>query len=288
MTSYSNRSKTHHSAYYYAKKYGWTYSDATTYTESYLDECQLFKGNGLYSCAVGFNPILLGVAISMDIGVAISRDVKTIVDPVERAKAVAELKHNLRKLRRPFYYARETARRRQLAEERRKLSRRTTLAPMPTAEALLDAWNRRKESKENMILLGGMLHDLECYVDNRLKFDGDGKVVGRNRGIRGWIACNLPELSARYKTLMRYKAMAIRLRQATGTVDPKPTSHLLTESPRHEVVETILENFRTTFSSIEETLAFYLSPETVLRDKPKGLETARNRKGRLKEAGAPS
>ena len=58
-----------------------------------------------------------------------------------------------------------------------------------------------------------MLHDLECYVDNCLRFDESGDVVGRNGGIRGWIKENLPELSPKYKTLMRYKAMAIRLRQ---------------------------------------------------------------------------
>ena len=183
MTSYSNRSKTHHSAYFYAKKYGWTYSDATTYTERYLDESRLFASRGRYDFSMAYNPLLIGVMISMDIGVAIKRDMQKIVDPEERAKAVDELKHNLRKLRRPFYYARETERRRHLAEERRKLVRRTTLAPMPTAEALLDAWNRRKESKENMILLGGLLHDLECYVDNCLRFDDGGNVIGRNGGI---------------------------------------------------------------------------------------------------------
>ena len=167
-----------------------------------------------------------------------------------------------------FYYARETARRRQLAAERRKITHRTTTAPMPTPEVLLDAWNRRKESKERMILLGGMLQDLECYVDCALRFDGNGNVVGRNGGIRGWLREFLPELSPKYKTLMRYKAMAIKLRQATGTQDPTPTSSLLNE-PRHQVVQELLEDFRTTFSFVEESVKRWVDPRQVfLEDAP--------------------
>ena len=207
--------------------------------------------------------LLLSATLAYDIGMTMADGVRRLADPDERARMAADLRRELRILRRPFYYRRETERRRLLAAERRKLHRRRTDAPMPTPEALLDLWNRRKASKENMILLGGMLHDLECYVDNGLRIDADGAVVGRNRGIRGWLAENLPELSAHYKTLMRYKAMAIRLRQATETRDPKPTAALLDETPRHEVVDEILEDFRMTFSYLEETLAWRLDAELV-------------------------
>ena len=208
-------------------------------------------------------PTILAATLSYDIGVAVANLAKRIADPDERELMAAKLRRELRILRRPLYYARETKCRRQLAADRRKLHRRRTTAPMPTPTTLLDLWNRRKESKENMILLGGMLQDLECYVDNCLRFDADGKVVGRNGGIRGWLSECLPELSPHYKTLMRYKAMAIRLRQATETKDPKPTSALLSETPRHEVVDEILKDFRTTFSSLEETLAGHLDAELV-------------------------
>ena len=208
-------------------------------------------------------PAVIAATLTYDIGVAAAGLAKRLADPEERMLMAAELRRDLRILRRPLYYARETERRRRLSAERRKLRRRTTTAPMPTPEGLLELWNRRKESKADMIRLGGMLQDLECYVDNCLRIDGDGKVVGRNGGIRGWLAENLPELSAHYKTLMRYKAMAIRLRQATGTKDPKPTSALLDETPRHEVVDEILEDFRITFSSVEETLAWRLDAELV-------------------------
>ena len=262
------RTKTCHSSYYYAKKYGKKPYKPYSNTADMLDELSYHRPSNRYDPSLGIGIAMLGVAIAVDIGLAVREEIRKMTDPVERARMYAESQYQLRKLRRPLYYARETERRRQLAAERHKIKRRTTLAPIPTAEALLDAWNHRKDSKENMIILGGMLHDLECYVDNRLKIDEDGHVVGRNRGIRGWIAFNLPELSPKYKTLMRYKAMAIKLRQATDTKAPKPTSELLTENPRHEVVETILENFRTTFSFLEDTLEYYLSPDMVLRDKP--------------------
>jgi hypothetical protein len=114
-----------------------------------------------------------------------------------------------------------------------------------------------------MILLGGMLHDLECYVDNCLKFDDAGNVIGRNGGIRGWLADNLPELLPKYKTLMRYKALAIRLRQATGTKDPKPTSKLLVK-PHHKAVVKILADETPVFARVFSTLEHMLiSPAAI-------------------------
>ena len=122
-----------------------------------------------------------------------------------------------------------------------------------------------------------MLHDLECYVDNSLRIDCEGNVVGRNRGIRGWIAANLPQLSPKYKTLMRYKAMALRLRQATGTSDPKPTARLLADEPRHEAVEEILSDPRPTFAALLDVLDRRLSPERVFDD-PKPRDTGQRQR----------
>ena len=273
-----------HSAYWYAYHSGRTYSEAKTYTGDYLDRHTYrprmrersdgeFRGadwlewrNSGKSLDSTFNPLVLGVAIAMDIGLAMREVVRKVVDPEEREKMKAEFRRELRIVRRPFYYARETKRRRELAAERRKITRRRTTAPMPTPEGLLAAWNARKESKEAMIRLGGMLHDLACYVDSSLRFDEGGNVVGRNGGIRGWLAEHLPELSPKYKTLMRYKAMAIKLRQATGTEDPVPTEKLL-EKPQKKEVKELLEDFRTTFSSLEEGVAFLVSPTAVLEDR---------------------
>ena len=211
-----------HTAYWYAKhakKRKFDRSFAAEYLAGWSAPYRK-RGGSIYGDEPPggeFNPLLLGILITIDIGIALENSVRKILDPAERARMKRELMRDLRIARRPFYYAQERERRRKLAAERRKLKRRSTLAPRPTPAQVLAAWNARKESKEKMILLGGMLQDLECFVDNSLRFDGDGNVVGRNGGIRGWLADNLPELLDHYKTLMRYKAMAIRLRQATGT-----------------------------------------------------------------------
>ena len=282
-----------HSAYWYAYNCGYTHSEATSYAGQYLDlhSYRPRGGGGRRAAGVAggewsgrdwfarreqglefdgmFNPLILGAAICADIGVAMRTAVERVADPAERARMVSELRRDLRILRRPLYYARETERRRALARERRRVARRSTTAPMPTPEAVLAAWKARRESKEAMIRLGGMLHDLACYVDSGLRFDASGAVVGRNGGIRGWLAENLPELAPKYKTLMRYKAMAIKLRQATGTEDPTPTERLLDE-PRCEVVERLLEDFRITFSSLEEGVGRLVDPEAVLAEEDGG------------------
>ena len=127
------------------------------------------------------------------------------------------------------YYIRDNARRRALAAERRRMTRRTTLNPCPTPEALRTAYAARGASPEAKIRLGGILEDLECYVDNCLRFGPDGEILGRNGGVKAWLREHVPELFEHYKTLMRYKALAKRLRQATGVRDPVPTSAIFDE-----------------------------------------------------------
>ena len=280
-----------HSAYWYAYHKGWTYSEAKTLAGKYLDMHSYRPrngGRGLLALCGGdaklldssFNPLLFCACAMVDIGKAMRDEVAKFADPVERGNMKRNLMRDLRRLRRPFYYARETERRRALAAARRKLARRTTAAAMPSPEDILAAWNARKDSREAMIRLGGMLHDLECFVDNRLRIAEDGQVVGRNGGIRGWIKEVLPELAPKYKTLMRYKALAVRLRQATETKDPKPTAALLDESPRHEVVEALLADPRPVFSGLFAALEHMVSPETVLLDAPKSQKNLRTSKER--------
>ena len=280
------RKKYEHSAYYYAYRYGWTYSEARTLAGKYLDQHtyrprmrqrtdeewsskEWFKWrNASKEIDSTFNPFLLAACAAVDIGIAMRETVRAIADPLERDRMKRELMRDLRRVRRPFYYAQEVERRRSLAIERRKIRRRRTTAPMPTPEELLKAWNGRKSSRKAMIILGGMMHDLECYVDNCLRFDEAGNVVGRNGGIRGWIADNVPELLPKYKTLMRYKALAVRLRQATETKDPKPTSKLLVK-PFHKAVATILAEETPVFAHVFAMVEHMLSPATVMLDAPK-------------------
>ena len=289
-----HRKKYEHSAYYYAYRYGWTYSEARTLAGKYLDQHtyrprmrqrpdeewsskEWFKWrNASKEIDPTFNPILFAAFAAVDIGIAMRDTVRTIADPIERDRMKRELMRDLRRVRRPFYYAQEVGRRRSLAIERRKIRRRRTTAPMPTPEVLLKAWNERKSSRKAMIFLGGMMHDLECYVDNCLRFDESGNVIGRNGGIRGWIAENVPELLPKYKTLMRYKALAVRIRQATETKDPKPTSRLLVK-PLHSAVATILAEEAPVFAHVFATVEHMLSPATVMLDAPKRRDEKRRR-----------
>ena len=128
-------------------------------------------------------------------------------------------------------YARDNARRRALAAERRRIARRTTLNPRPTPEALRAAFAARGASPEAKVRLGGLLEDLECYVDNCLRFDPDGEIIGRNGGVKAWLREHVSGLSGHYKTLMRYKALAKRLRQAAGISDPVPASAVFDGPP---------------------------------------------------------
>ena len=52
-------------------------------------------------------------------------------------------------------------------------------------------------------------------------------VAGRRGGIRRHLQEHAPDLYARYKTLMRYKSLARKFRQAAGESDPVPAAALL-------------------------------------------------------------
>ena len=136
------------------------------------------------------------------------------------------------RLRRPLYYAQERARREALAEERRRTGGRRTMNPCPTREEMLDAWVHRRDSHAAAVRFGSMVHDLECYVDNSLLRDKAGAIVGRRGGVKAWLQENIPALYVRYTTVMRYKAMAKKLRQVVGLADPVPAEAVLAETAR--------------------------------------------------------
>ena len=133
--------------------------------------------------------------------------------------------------RRPRYYAAENERRRALAAERRKIRARTTTNACPTRESVLETWNRRRDSHEAAIRFGSLLEDLECYLDNSLRRDEHGVIVGRNPGVKGWLCDNIPEILDKYTTAMRYKAAAKKLKQVAELADPTPADVVL---PRGE------------------------------------------------------
>ena len=130
---------------------------------------------------------------------------------------------------RGLHYEAEKAKRRALAAERRRISRRSTTNPCPSKEEVLEAWRHVRDSKEALVRFGSMMQDLECYVDNSLRFNEAGHIVGRNAGVKGWLRDNLPELYAHYSMVIRYKAAAKKLRQIVGLVDPTPVAAVLVE-----------------------------------------------------------
>ena len=75
-------------------------------------------------------------------------------------------------------------------------------------------------------------------MDNSLVRDPDGTIVGRNGGIKQWLRENCAELGKRYHTVMRYKALAKRFKQAIDLEDPVPVAYALAaaESPVEVVV----------------------------------------------------
>ena len=141
--------------------------------------------------------------------------------------AMRVLDHYLHDLRRPMYYEGERERRRALSAERRRIRRRCTLNKRPSLDAIREALSRAKDSPADAIRLGSLLEDLECYVDNSLKFDQCGRIVGRRGGIRRYLQENAEDLYRRYKTLMHYKALSKKFRQASGVSDPIPADRIL-------------------------------------------------------------
>jgi len=142
----------------------------------------------------------------------------------QASREIDRLRHQLK---RPLYYAAENARRRAMAESRRKVHRRTTENPCPTREAILDAWIARRSSHEAAIRFGSLIEDLECYLDNKLIRSEDGIIVGRCGGIKHWLQTEIPALYLRYTTVMRCKAAAKKLRQIAEIRDPVPASRIV-------------------------------------------------------------
>ena len=77
------------------------------------------------------------------------------------------------------------------------------------------------------LLAGTLLSNLEPVVDQSYIRDADGTVVGRQPGIKGWLAANCPDMLPHYKALMNYKALSDKLRLALGVEEPDTLSGVL-------------------------------------------------------------
>ncbi len=201
----------------------------------------------------------------------------------------------VKRLRRPTYYERERERRQKLAIARREVRKHHTLNPQPTFDAIRAALRTARSSPEAAIRLGSLLEDLECFVDNTLIHDAQGQIVGRRGGIKRLLQREAPDLFAKYSTIMRYKAMAKRFRQACGSAEPVPPATLLpaqetagpspasTPAPEaagpapdgltdemraklvapREAARTILGECEGTLISLEAALALRLDPDCI-------------------------
>ena len=179
----------------------------------HLEEMEPYQHTGIDDL-IELDMFLLAVAEA-----AVGLCVATVVWCLLKGVALA-----LRRIQRPKYYPQERLRRQALARERRRIRCRTTLNAAPTADELLAQWAKVRKSPEEMLRFGSMLCDLEAYVDNSLVRNEYGEIVGRNPGIRGWLNANCQPLAAHYKTVMGYKALAEKFRQAVGLADPYPAT----------------------------------------------------------------
>lgn len=167
-------------------------------------------------------------------------------------------------------------------------------------DVIRDALAHAHESVECMVRLGSLMEDLECYVDNSPYFREDGSFAGRRGGIRRLLQGEAPDLYARYKTLMRYKALSKRFRQAVGVGDPMPAAAVLPSAEEkfkanivekcskkmpETVVNEILEVFRRSRELISDcecsvaSLAAQLALRVEPNYAPRMPERARERVG---------
>ncbi len=163
------------------------------------------------------------------------------------------------KAQRPTYYPAERARRLALAAERRRIRPRMTTNLKPTGKALLEQFAKAKSSPLEMIRFGSMVEDLECYVDNRLKFSAPGVISGRNGGVKRWLQANCAPLFERYSTVMRYKQLSRKFRQALGIADPTPATAILDT----ETATTIFTEAGETCVGLARALDARLDPSRV-------------------------
>ena len=108
--------------------------------------------------------------------------------------------------------------------------------PAPTGDEVREQFEkaRGRGRVEEKIKLGSMLLDAEATTDSSLIRDGDGEIVGRNGGLRGWIFDNCPDLLPHYAALTGYRRLAWETRDAADLFDPVPAELLLASEPEVE------------------------------------------------------
>ncbi len=159
------------------------------------------------------------------------------------------LSRKINRARRSSYYERERARRHRLADARRAVVVRRTTNPRPTLGSIRELYGEVRRTRGSpagttpalaALRLGALLEDLERYVDNHILVKrGLLGCRGRAGGIKRLLQREAPDLFDHYKSIMRYKALAKRYRQACGAADPIPAEALLPAEEGEERRETV-------------------------------------------------
>lgn len=105
-----------------------------------------------------------------------------------------------------------------------------SLAQPPTPDALRSAWAAARGGRgrtAEAIRLGSLLLDLEASLGAARTRGADGRISGRQPGLRGWLAGHAPDLAVRYDSFLRARRLAQAARRAYGLRDPLPAALLL-------------------------------------------------------------
>lgn len=120
--------------------------------------------------------------------------------------------------------------------------------------------------------LGSRLTDLEPSVDRSLIFEllpnGKRVIVARQPGIKGWLADH--QINVPYGTVMRYKKLASRIRQACNVDTRIPLEWLLPDTP--ETAIRLPVHLQAAFAVSQKAVQRFLNAHSTLLSLTKAVE----------------
>jgi len=122
-------------------------------------------------------------------------------------------------------------------KKRNRVVRPWSLGECPTAEEVRSAWENRRASQKDFILLLSVLGELTCFTDCNLRhLGGFGNIAGRQGGLKAWLERELPDLASKYKSISRHATLATRIKAAFNYYPPAPLSLLHPALPQPKYV----------------------------------------------------
>jgi hypothetical protein len=144
----------------------------------------------------------------------------------------------------------EVKRRKKLKEQQEREQRLleelpVSLNPAPMPGAVSGQWRKARASVLETLRFGSVMRDLEPHVDNGYIFATNSKgerwIVARGPGIRGWLRENC-DMVVQYKTAMRYKTLAERMRRACLLPREVPLEWIFPDQAEHDAERRKLTN----------------------------------------------